>query len=133
MADVFAEEQRAKSIDEQHDSATMLNPTPSSVYDTVEASVKYKSYVVRQEKDIESWRKAQGVRIPPYIVYDHDVMPTFSKEEIEKLDRFRPATFADASQISGLTPQCLVYLYHHVMKLNKERRREQKAEDIAVV
>lgn len=133
MADVFAEEQRVKSIDEQHDSATMLNPTPSSVYDTVEASVKYKSYVVRQEKDIESWRKAQGVRIPPYIVYDHDVMPTFSKEEIEKLDRFRPATFADASQISGLTPQCLVYLYHHVMKLNKERRREQKTEDIAVV
>jgi hypothetical protein len=32
-----------------------------------------------------------------------------------------------------LTPQCLVYLYHHVMKLNKERRREQKTEDIAVV
>jgi len=132
MADVFAEDQSAKlstvdgeSTDDQRESAAKLNPTPSSVYDTVEASVKYKSYVVRQEKDIESWRKAQGVKIPPYIVYDHDVMPTFSKEEIEKLDRFRPATFAEASQISGLTPQCLVYLYHHVMKLNKERRREK--------
>ena len=132
MADVFAEDQSAKlstvdgeSTDDQRESAAKLNPTPSSVYDTVEASVKYKSYVVRQEKDIESWRKAQGVKIPPYIVYDHDVMPTFSKEEIEKLDRFRPATFAEASQISGLTPQCVVYLYHHVMKLNKERRREK--------
>lgn len=133
MADVFAEDQSAKSTtEEQHDLAAKLYPTPSSVYDTVEASVKYKSYVVRQEKDIESWRKAQGVRIPPYIVYDHDVMPTFSKEEIEKLDRFRPATFAEASQISGLTPQCLVYLYHHVMKLNKERRREKNQEATVV-
>jgi tRNA uridine 5-carboxymethylaminomethyl modification enzyme len=91
MADVFAEDQSAKlstvdgeSTDDQRESAAKLNPTPASVYDTVEASVKYKSYVVRQEKDIESWRKAQGVKIPPYIVYDHDVMPTFSKEEIEK-------------------------------------------------
>ena len=121
-------------LDESIDSGatTMMIPTPLSVYDTVEASVKYKSYVVRQEKDIESWRKAQGVRIPPNIVYDHARMPTFSKEEIEKLDRFRPTTFAEASQISGLTPQSLVYLYHHVMKLNKETRREKREENAAV-
>ena len=135
MADVFDEDQKARlpTVDgkatSDHDSGgTKLNPTPSSVYDTVEASVKYKSYVVRQEKDIESWRRAQGVRIPPNVVYDHGVMPTFSKEEIEKLDRFRPSTFAEASQISGLTPQSLVYLYHHVMKLNKEKRREKNEE-----
>ena len=122
------------SSDESNDTggATLMIPTPSSVYDTVEASVKYKSYVVRQEKDIESWRRAQGVKIPPNIVYDHARMPTFSREEIEKLDRFRPNTFAEASQISGLTPQSLVYLYHHVMKLNKETRRE-KREETAVV
>merc|ERR1712070_1070318 len=30
-------------------------PSPPSIYDTVEASVKYKSYVVRQERDMESW------------------------------------------------------------------------------
>lgn len=104
-----------------------FNPTPSSVYDTVEASVKYKSYVIRQEKDIESWRKAQGVRIPPTIIYDHSIMPTFSKEEIEKLNTFRPNTFAEASQISGLTPQSLVYLYHHVMRFNKEARKSAQA------
>merc|ERR1711966_190841 len=103
-------------------------PSPPSIYDTVEASVKYKSYVVRQEKDIESWRKAQGARIPPNIVYDHAIMPTFSKEEIEKLERHRPSTFAEASGISGLTPQSLVYLYHHVMKLNKEERRGKREE-----
>ena len=128
MAEVDAEEksknlQSCESAGEDYE----FNPTPSSVYDTVEASVKYKSYVIRQEKDIESWRKAQGARIPPNIIYDHTVMPTFSKEEIEKLNRFKPTTFAEASQISGLTPQSLVYLYHHVMRLNKESKRASQA------
>ncbi len=132
MADVFDEEQQDGQSPSEDDSESKMASTPSSVYDTVEASVKYKSYVVRQEKDIESWRKAQGVKIPPNIVYDHAVMPTFKKEEIEKLDRFRPSTFAEASQISGLTPQSLVYLYHHVMKLNKETRRKKREESVAV-
>jgi tRNA uridine 5-carboxymethylaminomethyl modification enzyme len=132
MVDVLNEKQSTtdrESSDEYNDFGATMIPTPSSVYDTVEASVKYKSYVVRQEKDIESWRRAQGVRIPLNIIYDHAKMPTFSKEEIEKLDRFRPTTFAEASQISGLTPQSLVYLYHHVMKLNKETRREKREEN----
>ncbi|KAL7531313.1 hypothetical protein ACHAXR_003973 [Thalassiosira sp. AJA248-18] len=138
MADVFDEERTEKQSttdgesSDEYDADAKMDPTPTSVYDTVEASVKYKSYVVRQEKDIESWRKAQGARIPPNIIYDHAVMPTFSKEEIEKLDQFRPATFAEASQISGLTPQSLVYLYHHVMKLNKEDRRKKREESVAV-
>ncbi|KAL7552525.1 hypothetical protein ACHAWF_016425 [Thalassiosira exigua] len=135
MADVFDEEWKEKQSALEGGSSSdedKMCLTPSSVYDTVEASVKYKSYVVRQERDIESWRKAQGARIPPNIVYDHAVMPTFSKEEIEKLNRFKPSTFAEASQISGLTPQSLVYLYHHVMKLNKDSRRKAHEESVAV-
>jgi tRNA uridine 5-carboxymethylaminomethyl modification enzyme len=127
MADVFEEEKEEASSE----NGNSLDPTPLSVYDTVEASVKYKSYVVRQEKDIESWRKAQGAKIPPTIIYDHAVMPTFSKEEIEKLNRFKPSTFAEASQISGLTPQSLVYLYHHVMKLNKESKQKAREAEAA--
>lgn len=136
MADVMMEEAREKqeltTDDEAGESESMMIPTPSSIYDTVEASVKYKSYVVRQEKDIESWRRSQGVKIPPNIIYNHSLMPTFSKEEIEKLDRYRPTCFAEASQISGLTPQSLVYLYHHVMKLNKETRRDKRKENAVI-
>eukprot|EP00571_Detonula_confervacea_P014605 CAMPEP_0172308846 /NCGR_PEP_ID=MMETSP1058-20130122/9316_1 /TAXON_ID=83371 /ORGANISM="Detonula confervacea, Strain CCMP 353" /LENGTH=796 /DNA_ID=CAMNT_0013021361 /DNA_START=177 /DNA_END=2567 /DNA_ORIENTATION=- len=138
MADVFDEEQKEKQStadgesSSESDSGAKMNPTPTSVYDTVEASIKYKSYVVRQEKDIESWRRAQGAKIPPSIIYEHALMPTFSKEEIEKLDQFRPSTFAEASQISGITPQSLVYLYHHVMRLNKESNKK-KREEIAAV
>jgi len=142
MAAVHDEQktQQQQQLSQNEDEAIINNeesiecfiPTPSSVYDTVEASVKYKSYVVRQEKDIESWRKAQGARIPPNIIYNHSIMPTFSKEEIEKLNRFKPTTFAEASQISGLTPQSLVYLYHHVMKLNKESKRKSESVDGAI-
>jgi len=134
MAAVFDEERAERVTEDTTDTttasedpvATEMIPTPPSVYDTVEASVKYKSYVVRQERDIESWRKAQGARIPPDMVYAHASMPTFSKEEIEKLNTFRPSTFAEASQISGLTPQSLVYLYHHVGKIQKDKSRKAK-------
>eukprot|EP00977_Amphora_coffeiformis_P010610 scaffold2501_cov174-Amphora_coffeaeformis.AAC.6 len=95
--------------------------TPDSVFDTVEASIKYKSYVRRQHKDMESWRRAQGLRIPPDVVYDRINLPTLSLEELEKLSLVRPNTFADASQISGITPQSLVYLYHHVQRRNRQR------------
>jgi tRNA uridine 5-carboxymethylaminomethyl modification enzyme len=101
--------------------AERMKPSPSSIYDTVEATVKYQSYVSRQSKDMDSWRKSQGVRIPPDLVYDHATLPTLSKEELEKLSKIRPANFAEASKISGITPQSLVYLYHFVSKRSKDR------------
>lgn len=111
---------------DQDDAPAVDGPSPPSVYDTVEASVKYKSYVQRQNKDMESWRKAQGARIPPDIVYEHSSFPTLSKEELEKLNLVKPSTFAEASKISGVTPQSLVYLYHHVSRRNRDRDRGKK-------
>lgn len=105
----------------EHGDDTDTQPTPASVYDTVEASIKYHSYEQSQHRDMESWRKAQGTRIPPDIVYTNEALPTLSNEELEKLMTARPNTFAEASQISGLTPQSLVYLFHHVKKRNRNR------------
>jgi tRNA uridine 5-carboxymethylaminomethyl modification enzyme len=116
---IAVNEERAQMDDESNGRIT--SPSPASVYDTVEASVKYQSYVRRQHKDMESWRRAQGMRIPPDVVYDHDFLPTLSNEELEKLNLVRPNTFAEASQISGMTPQSLIYLYHRVKRRNRER------------
>jgi NAD/FAD-utilizing enzyme apparently involved in cell division len=127
------QEQREKMLNEdvsddgQASITSVLQPSPPSIYDTVEATVKYKSYVTRQHKDMESWRKAQGVRIPPDLVYDHSSLPTLSKEELEKLASIRPSTFAEASQISGMTPQSLVYLYHVVTKRIKDKDTKRAA------
>ena len=118
------EEQRA--LDE---SVEKFLPTSVSVFDTVEAAITYQSYEQRQHKDMESWRRAQGFRIPPDVIYDSTSLPTLSAEELEKLRAIRPSTFAEASQISGMTPQSLVYIYNHVMRRSKKReRRENVAE-----
>ena len=103
----------------------LLDPSPPSIYDTVDATVKYSNYLGRQAKDMESWRKAQGVRIPTDLVYDQSIFPTLSTEEIEKLSHLRPSTFAEASAISGVTPQSLIYLYQHIQKRARQRDRER--------
>ena len=124
-------EQRVSDGDEAIDDSFELTGSPASVFDSVEAVIKYRSYVDRQHRDMESWRKAQGMRIPPDIVYEHESFPTFKKEELEKLAEARPETFADASNISGVTPQSLVYLYHHVTRRHQKRDRRTKSNAIA--
>lgn len=131
VEDVMIGIQNTDVAGENTDGSTRMTATPQSVYDTVEASVKYQSYVERQHKDMESWRKAQGMRIPPDLHYEHSNFPTFSKEELEKLDRIRPSTFAEASQISGMTPQSLVYLYHYVSGRNRRRDVRTNAQKLA--
>jgi tRNA uridine 5-carboxymethylaminomethyl modification enzyme len=124
-------EQRVSDGDEAIDDSFELTGSPASVFDSVEAVIKYRSYVDRQHRDMESWRKAQGMRIPPDIVYERESFPTFKKEELEKLAEAQPETFADASNISGVTPQSLVYLYHHVTRRNQKRDRRTKSNAIA--
>jgi tRNA uridine 5-carboxymethylaminomethyl modification enzyme len=114
---------------ENDDVLPMVTPSPNSIYDTIEATIKYNCYIRRQHKDMESWRRAQGLRIPPNVVYDRINLPTMSIEELEKLNAVRPNTFAEASQISGVTPQSLVYLYHHVMRRNHRRERKISLSD----
>jgi len=109
-------------------SIEVMGPSPASIYDTVEASIKYKNYVSRQHRDMESWRRAQGLRIPPDVIYDLENLPTLSLEELEKLNAARPATFAEASQISGITPQSLVYIYHRICNRNRRRDRRVAAD-----
>jgi tRNA uridine 5-carboxymethylaminomethyl modification enzyme len=103
-----------------------MTRSPKAVADTVEATIKYNSYAIRQQRDMNSWRRAQGVRIPPDVAYTSSNFPCLSNEELEKLDAVRPNTFADASQISGITPQSLIYLHHYVNDRIRKRDGDQR-------
>ncbi|GMI12436.1 hypothetical protein TrVE_jg10377 [Triparma verrucosa] len=97
-------------------------------HDTVEATVKYSAYLHRQEKDMDSWRKAQGLLIPPDIVYDRTNFPTLKEEELQLLKKFRPGTLGDANSIQGITPQGLVYLQQFVRKRGRKRDRNRASQ-----
>lgn len=131
MIQVEKEKTSTGSDEAQDEDTPNMTGSPASVFDTVEAAVKYQSYVQRQHRDMESWRKAQGMRIPPDLDYEHEKFPTFSKEELEKLARLRPTTFAEASKISGVTPQSLVYLYHYVTGRNRKRDGRSDSKKLA--
>lgn len=103
--------------------ATEAPLVPASARHTVEASVKYDKYLDRQEKEMEHWRRNMDVLIPLDISYTSEELPSMSSEELEKLSAVRPRTFHEASQISGMTPHSLVYLYHLVTR--RQRRVSQ--------
>lgn len=74
----------------------------------IESRVKYQGYIDRQLQEAEKMKKWEGKRIPGDL--DFRRIPGLTREAAEKLDRIRPATFAQASRISGLTPAALSLL-----------------------
>ena len=85
---------------------------PSTARDTVAANCKYSSYLKRMHRDQAAFSRSGQLLIPPDI--DYNDLRALSSEEREKLDLFRPKTLADASNISGVTPASLVYLYNYL-------------------
>lgn len=106
-----------------------MQPTPDAAKDTVEAACKYRFYLERQEKEMDAWRRNQNLRIPMDIEYTRANFPSLSAEEIQKLAQHRPATFHAASQISGVTPHSLVYLFNYVTKAKRGKGAKEESGD----
>lgn len=62
--------------------------------------IRYEGYIARQEKQIERFRKMEGVKIPPD--FDYDAIAGLSNESREKLKQIRPLSVGQASRISGV-------------------------------
>uniref|UniRef100_A0A0G4H6N5 tRNA uridine 5-carboxymethylaminomethyl modification enzyme C-terminal subdomain domain-containing protein n=1 Tax=Chromera velia CCMP2878 TaxID=1169474 RepID=A0A0G4H6N5_9ALVE len=108
--------------------AAAFPPVPSWLYDSVEAHVKYAQYLARHESEMGVWRRNMGAKIPPTLSYTWENFPNLSAEEIEKLRTVRPSTFKEASEIPGVTPQSLMFLFQQVVKKNRHRDRSQERE-----
>ncbi|AQT68155.1 Glucose-inhibited division protein A [Anaerohalosphaera lusitana] len=79
--------------------------------DTVAAAVvdaKYEGYLVKQAKQIESFRKLENVRLPADL--DFAGVTHLRNEAKGKLAAFRPATLGQASRIGGITPADITVL-----------------------
>jgi len=86
---------------------------------TVQATIKYEPYLVREEREVEKLAKYQEMLLPAS--FDYIDMQGLSKELQQKLSKVRPATIAQASVISGMTPAALSFLILQVKLLEKNR------------
>ncbi len=75
---------------------------PQQVKDQVEMDLKYEGYIQRQEQEILQFKKMEEKAIPPWLKYDS--IPGLRQEAVQKLTKIAPATFGQATRISGITP-----------------------------
>ena len=77
-------------------------PLDRRVRTTAEIEIKYDGYIKRQLAEAERHRRLEGVRLPPD--FDYASILGLRIEARQKLAEARPATLADASRISGVSP-----------------------------
>ena len=62
----------------------------------------YAGYIMRNNREIESYRRDKEIKIPTD--FDYDNMPGLTRELCEKLKRVRPENIAELQKIPGMTP-----------------------------
>ncbi len=78
----------------------------------IETQLKYEGYLQQQERSVARLRKAENRRIPAEFGYAG--LPGLSREMVEKMERVRPRSIAQASRIPGVTPAALSILNLHL-------------------
>ncbi|MEE8587849.1 MAG: tRNA uridine-5-carboxymethylaminomethyl(34) synthesis enzyme MnmG [Sulfurimonadaceae bacterium] len=105
------------------DKLTKLLPELAKFDDYIQEQIlveaKYARYVEKQQEDIEKMKKNIHIKIPKD--FDFAAVRGFSKEVIDKLEKFQPPTLQAASQISGITPAAIEIL-HIYMKMAEKKQ-----------
>jgi tRNA uridine 5-carboxymethylaminomethyl modification enzyme len=70
--------------------------------ESVEIGIKYAGYIEREKQQAEKNNRLEYIKIPAE--FDFDKVQSLSIECRQKLKRYRPATIAQASRISGISP-----------------------------
>ncbi len=96
-----------------------LGEVPSSLRAQLEADAKYAGYLERQQRDIDSLRKDEHVRLGDRVEYGS--ISGLSRELADKLSDIRPETLAQAARIDGMTPAALALVLAH-LKLGSAKK-----------
>lgn len=101
----------------------LFNETSFEAQEQVEIQSKYEGYINRQEEEICRLERAQGRKIP--LDFNFTGLPGLSSEVIEKLEKIRPQTLAQASRISGITPAAISVLDMYLRRYGAESSNEE--------
>ena len=91
-----------------------LAPVSRVAREHLEAKALYSGYIERQARDIEAFRRDEGLRLPENL--DYSKIGGISNEAKDKLMAARPATLGQASRIEGVTPGALTALLAFIRK-----------------
>ena len=75
---------------------------PRAVWQQAEIRLKYEGYIRRQLRQVEEFARMEERLIPADL--DYDAVAGLRLEAREKLKKIRPASFGQASRISGVSP-----------------------------
>ena len=81
---------------------------PDEVVEAVEIAFKYAGYIEREKQQAEKNNRLEYIKIPSD--FDFNSVQSLSIECRQKLMRYRPATIAQASRISGVSPADIAVL-----------------------
>ena len=84
----------------------------------LEVQIKYEGYIVKQEHQIEKFKKLEGKKLDPD--FDYSTVDSLRIEAIEKLSAVKPLSIGQASRISGVSPADINVL---LIYLEKQRRK----------
>ena len=95
----------------------------SNTAHSLKIEATYQSHILKQEMEINKFRKYHGLKIPSSIdYYDLNKFQSFTNEDREKLHQYKPNTMGEASEISGVTPSSLMQLLLYVNKYYKQNK-----------
>ena len=86
----------------------------STIDNQVEIDAHYFGYLKRQQNDIKSFEKDEGITIPDNI--DYDIFSGLSNEVKDKLKNIKPKTLGQALRIDGITPAAVIILLGYIKK-----------------
>lgn len=90
----------------------------AKVFEQVEIRTKYEGYIKRDLELLSAYSKNEALRIPGSI--DYSRIGGLSSEVIEKLEKVRPESLAQALHIQGVTPAAVAVILLH-LKAKVER------------
>ncbi|TDL89311.1 tRNA uridine-5-carboxymethylaminomethyl(34) synthesis enzyme MnmG [Meridianimarinicoccus aquatilis] len=98
-----------------------LNPEHASISDEIQhqlwCDALYSKYLVRQERDVATLKREEGMIIPSN--FDYSQITGLSNELRQKLERHRPGSLAQAARIEGMTPSALALLLSQIRPQRK--------------
>jgi tRNA uridine 5-carboxymethylaminomethyl modification enzyme len=103
-------------------------PEDENIFGPVEIHVKYSGYIHRQNEMILQARKLEDLKLSESL--DYSEIRGLSREEVEKLNRLKPASLGQAQRISGVNPSAIQAIMVH---LKGRERRLSESTNITLV